>query len=80
VYDFDASHAPRIARDSAPMGTGNTPPNLAQVYSGDAIVEFNTPGSDPKYGGMDWRSLWVVLRRLEDRWVVVGIVHGAWTI
>ena len=80
VYDFDVLHAPRIARDSAPMGTGNAKFNVPQVYSSDAILEFNTPGADPKYGGMDWRSLWIVLRRYSDRWVVIGIVHGAWTI
>lgn len=80
VYDFDALHATRVARDSAPMGTGNSINNLREAYPGDAIVEFNTPGTDPRYGGMDWRSLWIVLRRLNDRWVVVGIVHGSWTI
>ena len=80
VYDFDFRHAPRVARDSAPMGTGNTRFNVPQVYPSDAIVEFNSPGTDPKYGGMDWRSLWIVLRRYQERWVVIGIVHGAWTI
>jgi hypothetical protein len=80
VYDFDALHAARIARDSAPMGIGNSLYNLREVYSGDAIVEFNTPGTNPKYSGMDWRSLWIVLRRVDDRWAVVGIVRGAWTI
>jgi hypothetical protein len=80
VYDFDARHAPRVARDSAPMGTGNARFNVPQVYPSDAIVEFHTPGTDPRYGGMDWRSLWVVLRRYNDRWTVVAIVHGAWTI
>lgn len=79
VYDFDVQRAPRVARDSAPMGIGNAKFNVPQVYSSDAIVEFNTPGTNPKYGGMDWRSLWIVLRRYQDRWVVVGIVHGEWT-
>jgi hypothetical protein len=80
VYDFDARKAPRVARDSAPMGTGNSINNLRQVYAGATIVEFNTPGTDPKYGGMDWRSLWIVLERFQERWRVIGIVHGAWTI
>ena len=79
VYDFDARRAPRVARDSAPMGIGNSLYNLREAYPGAAIVEFNTPGTDPKYGGMDWRSLWVVLERYQDRWVVVGLVRGAWT-
>jgi hypothetical protein len=78
--DFDFSHAPRIARDSAPMGKGNTINNIRQSYPAATIVEFHSPGSDPKYEGMDWRSLWIALERVGDRWYVVGIVHGAWTI
>jgi hypothetical protein len=80
VYDFDVARAPRVVRDSAPMGTGNSIYNLREVYPESAIVEFNTPGTDPRYGGMDWRSLWIVMERVEDRWTVVGIVHGSWTI
>lgn len=79
VYDFDARRAPRVARDSAPMGTGNSIFNVRNVYPSGAVVEFNTPGTDPRYGGMDWRSLWIVLERMADRWVVIGIVHGSWT-
>lgn len=80
VADFDVAHAPRVARDSAPMGTGNTINNVRQAYPAATIVQFYSPGTDPKYGGMDWRSLWIALERIGDRWVVVGIVHGAWTI
>ena len=80
VADFDVAHAPQVARDSAPMGTGNSVNDIRQAYPAATIVEFHSPGTDPKYGGMDWRSLWIVLKRLNDRWFVVGIVHGAWTI
>jgi hypothetical protein len=80
IADFDVAGAPKIARDSAPMGRGNTINNIRQAYPAAAIVEFHSPGTDPKYGGMDWRSLWIALERVGDRWVVVGIVHGAWTI
>lgn len=79
VYDFDAVRAPRVARDSAPMGIGNSIYNLREVYPGATIVEFNSPGTDPKYGGMDWRSLWVVLERVGEEYRVVGIIHGSWT-
>ena len=79
VYDFDALRAPRVARDSAPMGIGNSIYNLPDVYKGATIVEFNTPGTDPRYGGMDWRSLWIVLEKVGADWKIVGIVHGSWT-
>jgi hypothetical protein len=80
VGDFDVVHAPRVARDAAPMGTGNTINNVRQAYPGATVIEFHSPGTDPKYGGMDWRSLWIALERVGDGWCVVGIVHGAWTI
>jgi hypothetical protein len=79
VHDFDAARAPRVARDSAPMGIGNSLYNLRDVYPAATIVEFNTPGTDPRYGGMDWRSLWIVLERVGADYRVVGIVHGSWT-
>jgi hypothetical protein len=79
VYDFDVIRAPRVARDSAPMGIGNSLYNLPAVYKGATIVEFNTPGTDPRYGGMDWRSLWIVLEMVGGQWRVVGVVHGSWT-
>lgn len=80
VRDFDLLAAPRVAVDSAPMGTGNAINNVREAYPGARIVEFNTPGTDPRYGGMDWRSLWIVLERSGPRWYVVGLVHGSWTI
>jgi hypothetical protein len=80
VRDFDLLAAPRVAVDSAPMGTGNSINNIREAYPGARIVEFNTPGTDPRYGGMDWRSLWIVLERSGPRWYVVGLVHGSWTI
>jgi hypothetical protein len=79
VYDFDAVRAPRVARDSAPMGIGNSIYNLPEAYPGATIIEFNSPGTDPQYGGMDWRSLWIVLERVGEEHRVVGIVHGSWT-
>jgi hypothetical protein len=80
VYDLDFLHAPRVAVDSQPMGRGNAINNIASAYPGATIVEYHWPGKDPSLGGMDWRSLWLVLRRTGERWYLVGIVHGAWTI
>lgn len=80
VHDFDVAASPRVARDSAPMGIGNSLNNIRAVYPAAAIIEYNTPGTDPRYGGMDWRSLWVVLEKVGKHWYVVGLVHGSWTI
>jgi hypothetical protein len=80
VLDHDFTQAPRRAFSSAPIRPGNTPSNLARVYPGAEWVEFHFPGFDPKYGGMDWSSLWLVFRRHVNDWLLVGIVHGQWTI
>jgi hypothetical protein len=80
VYDVDFAHAPRIAVDSAPMGTGNTTNNIKSVYPGASVVEYHWPGRDSTLHGMDWRSLWLVFERGNERCSLVGIVHGAWTI
>ena len=71
VRDFDLLAAPRVAVDSTPMGTGNSINNIREAYPGARIVEFNMPGTDPRYGVMDWRSLWVVLERSGSRLYVV---------
>jgi hypothetical protein len=80
VYDVDFAHAPRVAVDSLPMGTGNATNNIRAVYRGAAVVEYHWPGTDPSMHGMDWRSLWLVFARDGSRCSLVGIVHGAWTI
>lgn len=79
VYDFDFLRAPKVAVDSAPMGTGNSLDNRRQVYPMASIVEYHSPGVDPQHGEMDWRSLWLVLERVGNEWFLVGVVHGSWT-
>jgi hypothetical protein len=80
VYDADFSKAPVVRANAGPAKSGNTPNNVAEVYRGAQWVEFHFPSIDPKYEGMDWRSLWLVFERSGDAWKLVGVVHGAWTI
>ena len=80
VYNADYLSAPRVAYDSLPLHSGNTPSNLDAVYPGAHRIEYNFPGFDPKYGGMDWSSLWLVFERAGNEWYLVGVVHGMWTI
>jgi hypothetical protein len=80
VYDADFSGAPVVRVNEAPAKTGNTPNNVAEAYPGAQWVEFHFPSIDPKYEGMDWRSLWLVFAPSGDALKLVGVVHGAWTI
>jgi hypothetical protein len=80
IYDYDFARAPRVAVDAAPMGAGNSINNIRQVYRGGSVIEYHVPGIDPKYGGMDWRSLWLVFEKSGDAWFLTGVIHGSWTI
>jgi len=78
VYDVDFARAPQIGWDK-PIGEGNTINNLTQVYPGDRFIEYHFPGFDPKYQGMDWKSLRLVFENQGGTWYLVGIVHAQWT-
>ena len=79
VYDAPYLEEGRLAVDRR-QGRGNTIDNAAAVWPEARIVEYHVPGRDPRYGGMDWRSLRLVFEPFEDRWRLVGIVHDQWTI
>ncbi len=62
---------------------GNTLNNMLTTYplSQYRIVEYHQSGVNPTFGGLDWTSLMVVLKALEkNKWSLVALVHGAWTI
>ena len=43
-------------------------------------MEYHFPGIDPKFEGMDWRSLRLVFEQKNCTWYLVGIIHAQWTI
>jgi hypothetical protein len=79
VYDVDLARAWAVGYDEI-VGAGNTINNVAEVYPDAAVVEYHLAGSDPRFGGMDWRSLRLVLEQVGETWYLVGIVHDEWTI
>ncbi|MGE5560728.1 MAG: hypothetical protein ACM3XN_06700 [Chloroflexota bacterium] len=79
VYDRDFATAPKIGYDEV-IGKGNTLINIDQVYPDAVFVEYHFPGTDPQYGGMDWRSLRLIFENKGGVWYLVGIVHDEWTI
>ena len=42
-------------------------------------MEYHFKGMDAQQGGMDWRSLRLVLEAHNGAWYLVGIVHDEWT-
>ena len=79
VYDVDFITAPDTRLNGPAIRPGNAPSNLREVYPDAQWIEYSFPGFDAKYGGMDWRSLWLVFERIDASWFLVGIVHGSWT-
>lgn len=78
IWDHDYLEAEQVGVNEV-IGAGNTLNNLAEAYPGDSFVEYHFPGFDPKYEGMDWRSLRVVMRPSSHGWTLVGLVHDEWT-
>ncbi len=80
VYDVPYLEEGELAVDER-QGTGSSLDNAEDVYPDGRIVEYHVPGRDPRYGGMDWRSLRLVFEEGDDgRWRLVGVIHDEWTI
>lgn len=79
VYDRDYIQAPELGVDRIMTG-GNALENLVEIYDGCRFVDFSFPSSDPVNDGLDWSSLKLVFQSEGERWYLVGIVHGEWTI
>lgn len=79
VWDHDYRTAPQV-RWNAAQDHGSMIDNVQDVYPGASVVEYHFPGFDPQYGGMDWRSLRLVLAQNDDgEWSLYGVIHDEWT-
>jgi hypothetical protein len=79
VYDQDYFHAPIIGFDTE-VSSGNSINNIQEVFPNGMMIEYNFPGFDPQYGGMDWRSIRLVFVQMGSDWYLTAIIHGEWTI
>jgi len=79
IYDVDFINAPEISYNRI-IGKGSTINNAFEVYPNTIIVEYHFSGFDPKYEGMDWRSLRLVFEEKDIVWYLIGIIHDQWTI
>lgn len=80
VYDHDYLKAKQITFNSEHLSSGNLINNLRESYPSSIIVEYHFPGFAEKYGGMDWKSVWLVFEPEGSQWYLVGLAHGEWTI
>ena len=79
VYNTDYTQATVIGVDQI-ITTGNALENLTEEYPGCRFVDFCLPSADPQNDGLDWSSLKLVFTLEDSGWMLVGIVHGEWTV
>lgn len=79
IYDADFANPQVIGNDVA-VSYGNAIDNTKEIYPNSHFIELHFKGLDPKYEGMDWRSLKLVFEQEDGKWYLVAIVHGEWTI
>lgn len=78
IYDKDFLRA-RAVNYNTVAGRGNTTNNVLDFYPQAITVEYYLPGTNPRYGGMDWGSLWLVFEKMGNQWYLVGLVSDEWT-
>jgi hypothetical protein len=79
VYDVDFAKPEKRSVNKF-IGGGNSLNNLELVYKNCDFTESHFSGFEEKFGGMDWRSLRLVFKEREGKFLLVGIVHDEWTI
>lgn len=78
VYDVDYLFCDRVGYDRNVL-LGNNIDNSQEVYPDSHIVEFHFDGFNPDFGGMDFRTLRLVLEEYNGTPLVVAVVHNVWT-
>lgn len=79
VYDAEFLQPEKKAVNQF-IGGGNSQNNLLAIYNGCDFTECHFSGFDPKYDGMDWKSLRLVFKLKDGKYYLVGVVHDEWTI
>ena len=83
VYDKDYVNAPEIVLNPTHDNDNNRKSfirSIKEEVPGLSFVEFYFSGFDKKYEGMDWRSLFLVFENYENKWYLIAIINGHWTI
>ena len=78
VYDVDFLHPEKIKVNEF-AGQGNTINNLRTFYPGCDFTESHFSGFEKKYEGMDWRSIRLVYKINDGKYLLVGVIHDQWT-
>ena len=58
---------------------GNILNNIDEAYPGAIIARYYLAGANPKYGGLDWRALYLAWRPVGKTWYLVGLANDEWS-
>jgi hypothetical protein len=79
IYARDFASSSQTAFNKT-IGAGNTIDNTADVYPNAILFEAYDPGPDPQMKDFQWQCVRLLFERSGDRWFLVSVVHGEWTI
>jgi len=79
IYARDFASSSQTAFNKT-IGFGNTIDNTADVYPNAILFEAYDPGPDPSMKDFQWQCVRLLFERSGDRWFLVSVVHGEWTI
>jgi hypothetical protein len=79
IYGRDFAASSHTAYNRT-IGSGNTIDNTADIFPNAILFEAYDPGPDPQFKDTQWQCIRLLFERSGDRWFVVGVVHGEWTI
>lgn len=78
VTDFDLTvENNQILKDTIPA-RGNELNNVKEIFPNSTVIEIHKPASEESMG-MDWRSLMLVIDKIERNWKLKALVHNEWT-
>lgn len=79
IYSRDFAASTRTAYNRT-IGQGNTIDNTASVYPDAILFEAYDPGPDPRLTDVQWQCVRLLFERSGERWFLIGVIHGEWTI
>jgi hypothetical protein len=78
VKDFDlTAENNQMLKDTIPA-RGSELNNVKEIFPNSTIIEIHKPASEESMG-MDWRSLMLVIEKIEGTWKLKALVHNEWT-
>ena len=78
VYDRDFARIGQVSYNGS-RSHGTNSNTLRDNYPRAILVEYHSPGRDPRAEGMDWKSLWLIFERAGREWYLVDIAHDEWS-